>query len=938
MLNKNLTVKNQTKILLVLILFLSCQQFFAQVSSISQATGTWNSIIKQDNFDPNDDQQAVSDTDLVGDAVNAMLEAQNINYIFSTGTAQDDVYFFRVRLGDHHSNGKLNTSFYLALDLDNDQVADVFVEANIKASSPFLAFHISDPSKSGLGPSSTGWENSTNNINIERELDSRSSFITAYDSTTDLDSNGETDTWLEFAFTEESIQSFATDVFGFSISGDTTIASYTFTSTSQTANGDIGGVDDDNDDLSLTWGDLGVIINGSLNNISSGIITDSTAPVITSSTTGIDLAENTGAGQTVYTITATDAVGVISYAIAGTDASDLTVNSSTGVVSLNVDPDYEVKNSYSFTVTASDAASNTSDPTTVTFSITDIVDSTSPVITLLGTSTVTHEQGTTYTDAGATATDSVDGDLTSSISIVNPVDVSTSGEYTITYNVIDAAGNTATQVTRVVTVVKVNVSSTNIASVSDQTYTGSVFTPLPEVSYNSMILILDTDYTISYLDNTNVGIATITYTGIGNYTGTKTSTFSIIKATPIIVFSDVIKTFGDVDFTIMATSNSSGVFTYSIADNDIATVSLDQVTIIGIGSSSVNASQAADMNYNAATKIMTLTINDIDTDGDGIGNNTDTDDDNDGTLDTDDDFPLDSTEDTDTDGDGIGNNTDTDDDNDGTLDTDDDFPLDSTEDTDTDGDGIGNNTDTDDDDDGTLDTDDDFPLDSTEDTDTDGDGIGNNTDTDDDGDGFSDADEIICGTALLDITETPEDTDLDGIPDCIDTDDDGDGYTDNQEVLCGSDPLDFFSIPLDNDFDFLPDCVDDDDDNDGILDTQDNCPMIFNPFQEDRDYDGLGDVCDLEEVNISEAFTPNGDGINDTWMIYNIENHPNNTVRVYNRWGREVFYKKSYQNDWDGTYQGNRPVILPEAASYYYQLDLNGDGSVDYKGWIYITK
>ena len=912
MLNKNLTVKNQTKILLVLILFLSCQQFFAQVSSISQATGTWNSIIKQDNFDPNDDQQAVSDTDLVGDAVNAMLEAQNINYIFSTGTAQDDVYFFRVRLGDHHSNGKLNTSFYLALDLDNDQVADVFVEANIKASSPFLAFHISDPSKSGLGPSSTGWENSTNNINIERELDSRSSFITAYDSTTDLDSNGETDTWLEFAFTEESIQSFATDVFGFSISGDTTIALYTFTSTSQTANGDIGGVDDNNDDLSLTWGDLGVIINGSLNNISSGIITDSTAPVITSSTTGIDLAENTGAGQTVYTITATDAVGVISYAIAGTDASDLTVNSSTGVVSLNADPDYETKNSYSFTVTASDAASNTSDSTTVTFSITDlddtapvitllgtstvtheqgttytdagatatdsvdgdltssisivnpvdvitsgeytitynvidaagntatqvtrvvtVVDSTSPVITLLGTSTVTHEQGTTYTDAGATATDSVDGDLTSSISIVNPVDVSTSGEYTITYNVIDAAGNTATQVTRVVTVVKVNVSSTNIASVSDQTYTGSVFTPLPEVSYNSMILILDTDYTISYLDNTNVGIATITYTGIGNYTGTKTSTFSIIKATPIIVFSDVIKTFGDVDFTIMATSNSSGVFTYSIADNDIATVSLDQVTIIGIGSSSVNASQAADMNYNAATKIMTLTINDIDTDGDGIGNN---------------------------------------------------------------------------------------------------------TDTDDDGDGFSDADEIICGTALLDITETPEDTDLDGIPDCIDTDDDGDGYTDNQEVLCGSDPLDFFSIPLDNDFDFLPDCVDDDDDNDGILDTQDNCPMIFNPFQEDRDYDGLGDVCDLEEVNISEAFTPNGDGINDTWMIYNIENHPNNTVRVYNRWGREVFYKKRYQNDWDGSYQGNRPVILPEAASYYYQLDLNGDGSVDYKGWIYITK
>ena len=73
-------------------------------------------------------------------------------------------------------------------------------------------------------------------------------------------------------------------------------------------------------------------------------------------------------------------------------------------------------------------------------------------------------------------------------------------------------------------------------------------------------------------------------------------------------------------------------------------------------------------------------------------------------------------------------------------------------------------------------------------------------------------------------------------------------------------------------------------------------------------------------------------------MIYNIENYPNNTVSVYNRWGKLVYYKKNYQNDWDGSYRGNHPRILPEASSYYFQLDLNGDGVVDYKGWIYITK
>ena len=79
-------------------------------------------------------------------------------------------------------------------------------------------------------------------------------------------------------------------------------------------------------------------------------------------------------------------------------------------------------------------------------------DISSPVITRLGDGTVTVECGDSYTDAGATAWDEVDGDLTSAIITNNPVNTSVADTYTITYNVSDAAGNPAAEVTRTVTV------------------------------------------------------------------------------------------------------------------------------------------------------------------------------------------------------------------------------------------------------------------------------------------------------------------------------------------------------------------------------------------------------------------------------------------------------------------------------------------------------
>ena len=79
-------------------------------------------------------------------------------------------------------------------------------------------------------------------------------------------------------------------------------------------------------------------------------------------------------------------------------------------------------------------------------------DSIAPVITLLGDATVSIEVGDTYIDAGATAKDNYDGDITSNIVTVSNVDTAIVGSYTVTYDVSDANGNAADTVTRIVTV------------------------------------------------------------------------------------------------------------------------------------------------------------------------------------------------------------------------------------------------------------------------------------------------------------------------------------------------------------------------------------------------------------------------------------------------------------------------------------------------------
>jgi len=101
-----------------------------------------------------------------------------------------------------------------------------------------------------------------------------------------------------------------------------------------------------------------------------GINIDVTAPVFTSSSTASVNENQTSA----ITLIATD-TSTVTYSISGTDAGSFTVNASTGVVTFNTAPDFETKNTYSFTATATDTSTNSTDQA-VTITILNVEEST----------------------------------------------------------------------------------------------------------------------------------------------------------------------------------------------------------------------------------------------------------------------------------------------------------------------------------------------------------------------------------------------------------------------------------------------------------------------------------------------------------------------------------------------------------------------------------
>ncbi len=229
--------------------------------------------------------------------------------------------------------------------------------------------------------------------------------------------------------------------------------------------------------------------------------------------------------------------------------------------------------------------------------------------------------------------------------------------------------------------------------------------------------------------------------------------------------------------------------------------------------------------------------------------------------------------------------------------------------------------------------------------DTDGDGLPDYVDLDSDNDG------------VLDMIEG-HDYDHDGIPDVIfiGSDKDNDGLDDGYE---GSTTIDYdVNDEIDSPIDDLPntdkdeesDYRDIDDDNDGINTIDEDANADKNYTDDDVDGDGIPDYLEPnftgDDIEVFNVVTPNGDGIHDVLTIGGLENYPNNTIRIYNRWGVLVYVTKSYNSEgnvFDGTSQGRVTVDqdnkLP-VGTYFYILDYVDSQEVtkSISGYIYINR
>ncbi len=168
------------------------------------------------------------------------------------------------------------------------------------------------------------------------------------------------------------------------------------------------------------------------------------------------------------------------------------------------------------------------------------------------------------------------------------------------------------------------------------------------------------------------------------------------------------------------------------------------------------------------------------------------------------------------------------------------------------------------------------------DVDCDGDGVTNGNEINDGTNPFDPCDLIIASQTVTPSTTWSE-------ADC-----DGDGFTNGDEVLGGSNPFD---------------------------------PCSPRP-------------CTLV---IPQAFTPDGDNINDFFVIDGIENYPGNQLTFFNRWGNVVYEITEYKNDWQGT--TNVALVIGgeelPSGTYYYILDSKepsiGDKGI-FKGYVYIQR
>ncbi|HYG52596.1 MAG TPA: gliding motility-associated C-terminal domain-containing protein, partial [Flavobacteriales bacterium] len=88
------------------------------------------------------------------------------------------------------------------------------------------------------------------------------------------------------------------------------------------------------------------------------------------------------------------------------------------------------------------------------------------------------------------------------------------------------------------------------------------------------------------------------------------------------------------------------------------------------------------------------------------------------------------------------------------------------------------------------------------------------------------------------------------------------------------------------------------------------------------------EACDITIPNI---MTPNGDGLNEFWIITNLEKHPNTAVAIYNRWGQLMYENGAYQNNWDG---GD----VSDGVYFYVVTLTDGSTPANYHGTVQVAR
>ena len=416
--------------------------------------------------------------------------------------------------------------------------------------------------------------------------------------------------------------------------------------------------------------------------------------------------------------------------------------------------------------------------------------------------------------------------------------------------------------------------------------------------------------------------------------------FSLDEGTTFpIVLARNIPNNGSYTFTVPTSlATTQGRFMIRAEENIFLAVNLAPITVREDGD--MDGDGILDSQDNC---VETPNADQKDADGDGIGDVCDDDLDGDGVLNTYDNCPnTPNADQKDTDGDGIGDVCDEDIDGDGVPNGRDNCPYKPNPDQkDSDGDGKGDICSGDRDNDRVLDEVDNCPdTPNPDQVDTDGDGIGDACDEDIDGDGILNAQDNCPKTSNPDQT----DTDGDGVGDVCDEDMDNDGIPNSRDNC----PYVANPDQADTDGDGIGDVCDDDIDGDGVPNEKDNCPTKANPDQKDTDKDGVGDVCDTdadgdgiadEEDNefdivlIPNAFTPNGDGINDSFYIQRISLYPQNTLQIFTRQGQLIYQANGYKNQWQGI--GTDGMKVPQGF-YYYILTLKKAKETK-EGWLYIN-